>query len=97
MNLSQLFHDIEPIPQDDGPHPVCAIDYPEKFVEAMNYLRALIDIDEHSGMYIACIYMYMHIYIILHCISLTYLILFMNQPINQSSFYFRSLSLQSVH
>ena len=49
MDLPTVFADIKPIPQDDGPHPVCAIDYPEKFVEAMDYLRALIDLDEHSG------------------------------------------------
>lgn len=49
IDFTQLFADIEPIPQNDGPHPVCAIDYPEEFIEAMNYLRALMDIDEHSG------------------------------------------------
>ncbi len=49
MILTEVFQDIEPVPQDDGPHPVCVIDYPEKFVEAMDYLRALIEIDEHSG------------------------------------------------
>ncbi len=49
MDLTTLFPDVTPIPQNDGPHPVCAIDYPEKFVEAMNYLRALIEKDEHSG------------------------------------------------
>jgi hypothetical protein len=49
MNYTQVFPDIEPIPQNDGPHPVCAIDYPKKFVEAMNYLRAIMNIGEHSG------------------------------------------------
>ena len=49
MDLSKVFADITPIPQNDGPHSVCAIDYPEKFVEAMDYLRAIIDKHEHSG------------------------------------------------
>ena len=49
IDFTQDFADIEPIPQNDGPHPVCAIDYPEEFIEAMNYLRALMDVDEHSG------------------------------------------------
>ena len=49
MILSDVFADIEPIPQDDGPHPVCAIDYPLAYVEAMGYLRAIMRADEHSG------------------------------------------------
>jgi len=48
MILSEVFHDIDPIPQNDGPYPVCAIDYPEAFVRAMDYLRALMKINEHS-------------------------------------------------
>lgn len=49
MDYSEVFPDIEPIPQNDGPHPVCAIDYPEQYTKAMDYLRALMDKDEHSG------------------------------------------------
>ena len=60
MNFPKVFPDIKPIPQDDGPHPVCAIDYPDKFVEAMDYLRALIDIDEHSGRLYTLLYVLSH-------------------------------------
>lgn len=49
IDLSETFSDLTPIPQNDGPHPVCAIDYPEQFIEAMDYLRALMDVDERSG------------------------------------------------
>ena len=35
--------------QDDGPHPVCSIDYPNGFVEAMDYFRTIIKKDERSG------------------------------------------------
>lgn len=48
MNLSETFNDIEPIPQDDGPNPVCVIDYPESFVEVMGFLRAIMKKEERS-------------------------------------------------
>lgn len=49
MILTEIFNDATPIPQDDGPHPVCSIDYPDGFVEAMGYLRAMLKKDERSG------------------------------------------------
>ena len=48
-NLSEVFADVTPIPQDDGPNPVCSIDYPNGFVEAMDYFRAILKMGEHSG------------------------------------------------
>jgi len=48
LNLSVVFHDITPIPQDDGPQPVCGIDYSQPFIEAMGYFRAVLRADEHS-------------------------------------------------
>jgi len=49
MILSDTFSDITPIPQDDGPDAVCAIEYPREFDEAQGYLRALMKMDERSG------------------------------------------------
>ena len=49
MILSELFHDIDPIPQDDGPNAVCSIDYASDFEEAHGYLRAILKRNEKSG------------------------------------------------
>lgn len=48
LDLALVFHDVKPIPQDDGPQTVCAIDYPPLFVETMSYLRAVLQTDEHT-------------------------------------------------
>lgn len=48
--IPELFHDVEPIEQDDGPNPVCSIQYSSNFREAMGYLRAMLQKDERSGM-----------------------------------------------
>ena len=47
MNFSYL-SDIEPIPQDDGPDPVCSIAYSKEFTQAFDYLRALLKEDVSS-------------------------------------------------
>lgn len=47
MNFDNL-QNIEPIPQDDGPEAVCAIAYSPKFVQAFDYLRAILKADETS-------------------------------------------------
>lgn len=46
--LKEIFIDIEPMHQDDGPNPICSINYTQEFVEAMGYLRAILSLDERS-------------------------------------------------
>jgi protein farnesyltransferase/geranylgeranyltransferase type-1 subunit alpha len=40
--------DVQPVPQDDGPYPICPINYSEQFRETMDYFRAIILKDERS-------------------------------------------------
>jgi hypothetical protein len=47
--LATVFSDLAPIPQDDGPEPVCVIQYPTSFVLAYNYMRAVWKSNEFSG------------------------------------------------
>jgi len=46
--LKEIFIDIKPIHQDDGPNPICSINYTQEFVDAMGYLRAILRLDERS-------------------------------------------------
>mmetsp|Transcript_26117 Transcript_26117/g.38640 ORF Transcript_26117/g.38640 Transcript_26117/m.38640 type:complete len:328 (+) Transcript_26117:42-1025(+) len=46
--LPLLFSDLSPIPQDDGPSPVCRIAYRSDFVAAYDYLRAVLKADERT-------------------------------------------------
>ena len=48
MNIPDTFSDLDPIPQSDGPEPACAISYTPEFVEAHDYLRAVLKADERS-------------------------------------------------
>ena len=48
MDFAVVFGDIIPIPQDDGPEPVCSIAYSADFIEAHDILRALLKADERS-------------------------------------------------
>jgi protein farnesyltransferase/geranylgeranyltransferase type-1 subunit alpha len=44
-----IFADISPIAQDDGPQPVCVIDYKQDFILAYDYMRAILKADERSA------------------------------------------------
>lgn len=46
--MSEVFSDLSPMPQDDGPEPVCVIDYPTSFRLAYDYMRAVWKADELS-------------------------------------------------
>jgi protein farnesyltransferase/geranylgeranyltransferase type-1 subunit alpha len=48
-DLDTVFLDVTPIPQDDGPNPVCVIAYREDFKQAYDYMRAILKADERSG------------------------------------------------
>ena len=47
-SLQTLFVDLPPVPQDDGPFPICSIQYSPSFVTVMNYFRAVLAIGEMS-------------------------------------------------
>ena len=47
-DLDEIFANVEPIPQDDGPGVVCCIDYPPGFTKAYDYFRAVIQQHELS-------------------------------------------------
>ncbi len=38
--IADIFDDVTPLPQNDGPDPVCVINYPTAFVIAYDYMRA---------------------------------------------------------
>ncbi len=50
-DIPEVFADLTPIPQNDGPDRVCTIDYPSAFTLAYNYMRAVWAAKERSGMY----------------------------------------------
>ncbi|KAI8323845.1 hypothetical protein GQ54DRAFT_257615 [Martensiomyces pterosporus] len=42
MSQQEEWRDVVPIPQDDGPHPICPIAYTDEYKEMMDYFRAVI-------------------------------------------------------
>jgi len=44
----QEWQDIKPVEQNDGPHPICPIDYTSDFSEVMGYFRAVMHANEKS-------------------------------------------------
>ncbi|GMI13235.1 hypothetical protein TrVE_jg11037 [Triparma verrucosa] len=49
MDLPTVFPDLTPTPQDDGPSPICAIQYSPNFTEIMSYFRTLLKTQELSS------------------------------------------------
>mmetsp|Transcript_9879 Transcript_9879/g.24626 ORF Transcript_9879/g.24626 Transcript_9879/m.24626 type:complete len:342 (-) Transcript_9879:32-1057(-) len=47
-DIPEVFADLTPIPQNDGPDRVCTIDYPSAFTLAYNYMRAVWAAKERS-------------------------------------------------
>ena len=46
--LQQLFDDVEPLEQDEGPVPIVRIQYDPAFVVLMNYFRRILVTQEYS-------------------------------------------------
>ena len=47
--LFELFADVEPIPQDDGPSPPVSIAYPDGWARIHDLFRAMLAVDERSA------------------------------------------------
>lgn len=47
-DIPEVFRDLSPIPQNDGPDRVCVIQYPSAFTLAYNYMRAVWAVKEFS-------------------------------------------------
>ena len=50
QDLTEIFSDLDRVPQDDGHEPVCVIQYPTSFTIAYDYMRAVWKAKEFSGM-----------------------------------------------
>ena len=48
-DIPDVFQDLTPIPQNDGPDRVCVIQYPSALTLAYNYMRAVWAAEELSG------------------------------------------------
>ncbi|GAB5363544.1 hypothetical protein AAMO2058_000892500 [Amorphochlora amoebiformis] len=48
LRSSEIWKDVTPIPQDDGPNPIVPISYSPHFVEVMDYFRAILKKGEKS-------------------------------------------------
>lgn len=55
-DISEVFSDLSPIPQNDGPDRVCTIQYPSAFSLAYNYMRAVWAAKEKSGEFQQCLF-----------------------------------------
>lgn len=48
MSKRPGWHDVTPLPQDEGEHPPCPINYSTEFSETMDYFRAVMKAEEKS-------------------------------------------------
>jgi hypothetical protein len=62
-DIPEIFRDLTPIPQNDGPDRVCVIQYPSAFTLAYNYMRAVWAAKELSGVFV-CLFVYCLSYVL---------------------------------
>ena len=60
-DIPEVFQDLAPIPQNDGPDRVCVIEYPSAFTLAYNYMRAVWAAKELSGTCTHVVFVYTYI------------------------------------
>lgn len=77
-DIPEIFNDLTPILQNDGPTRVCVIQYPSSFTLAYNYMRAVWAAKELSGkvFYVSCRYNIKYLSDILHILMLSQVSLF---------------------
>lgn len=88
-DLDNVFADVTPIPQNDGPHPVCVIDYKDDFVKAYDLMRAILKANEQSGtslmMVLNTLYYALVVCLISHAFASLYLLYDLDRALELSA------------
>lgn len=75
--LPEVFSDVTPVSQDDGPNPICSIDYSPEFIQAYDYMRAILKTGEKSGMgfilFVICVVICLLGFLISLCVIFSFL------------------------